>query len=406
MRMGWMKKGLAAAFGGLAVLLLAAVGVLSAMYSPTYLYRTIAWQAADVGDHARFPERPVAAAATPFVFEPSDDPDAEARVMRALGGGLAGMSPEAFLAETGTQAFIVVQHDRLLAEGYFGGFGRDSIATSFSVAKSYLSALIGIAIEEGAIGGLDDSITTYLPELLERDARFADITIRDLLDMTSGIGYEETGFIGGDDSLTYYFEDLRELALHRTRIDEPPGERWHYNNYNPLLLGIILERATGMPVAEYLEQRLWTRIGAEFPASWSLDREGGLEKLESGINARPIDFAKLGRLYLHGGDWDGHQVVPAEWVADSMTGMRTEPGFWPPEFSSPDGSLSHALYWWRMTRPNGEVISIAHGNLGQFVVVAPAQDLVIVRTGAEYGASASDWFLLFGVIADGLSEAG
>ena len=397
-----LKKGLVVGFGGLAVLLAVVIVVLSAMYSPTYLLRSVAWQAADVGDYARFPERAVAAADQPFVFAPADDPDAEARVLGALGAGLTGMGPEEFLAGTKTQAFIVIQHDRLLYERYFGGFGRESTATSFSVAKSYLSTLIGIAVEEGAIGSLDDPITTYLPELLQRDVRFGDITIRHLLDMTSGIRYEENHFIGGDDGLTYYFDDLRRLALERTQIQEPAGERWHYNNYHPLLLGLILERTTGMPVARYLEQRLWTRIGTEFPASWSLDHEDGFEKLESGINARPIDFAKLGRLYLHGGDWDGDQVVPADWVRESATVDAKDPGYWPDTFTSPEGSISHERFWWRLTRPNGEVISIAHGNLGQFIVVAPAQDLVIVRTGEEYGVPPSDWFQLFGLIADGL----
>ena len=137
-------------------------------------------------------------------------------------------------------------------------------------------------------------MTDYVPELLARDARFADITISQLLDMTSGIHYEEFPLPNGDDALTYYFDDLRALAIERTQIDEAPGMRWHYDNYNPLLLGLVLERATGMPVAEYLGERLWTKIGTESAASWSLDREGGFEKMESGINARPSTSPSLG----------------------------------------------------------------------------------------------------------------
>ena len=226
---------------------------------------------------------------------------------------------------TGTQAFIVIQDDTILYERYVGAFWRDSVATSFSVAKSYLSALVGIAFEDGAIRSVDDPITRYLPELVERDARFGSITIRHLLDMTSGIHYEETGLPNGDDALTYYFDDLRALALERTTIDEPPGQRWHYTNYNPLLLGLILERTTGVRVADYLADRLWTRIGSEFEASWSLDHENGLEKLESGLNARPIDFAKFGRLYLNGGVWAGEQVVPSAWVEASIQTVGDDP---------------------------------------------------------------------------------
>lgn len=233
---------------------------------------------------------------------------------------------------TATQAFIVIREDELLYEGYFGDFERDSIATSSSTSKSYLSALVGIAIGEGAIGSPDDPITDYLPELLARDERFRQITIQHLLDMASGIRYEENGFITGDDALTYYYDDLRALALERTEIDGPPGERWHYNNYHPLLLGLVLERSTGMPVADYLSERLWGRIGAEFPASWSLGSDDGFEKLESGINARPIDFAKLGSLYLNGGAWGGQQVVPPDWVSASTSAAETvdHAAYYPP----------------------------------------------------------------------------
>jgi len=122
--------------------------------------------------------------------------------------------------------------------------------------------------------------------------------------------------VNGDDAKTYCYPDLRELALEETRITGTAGEHFHYNNYHPLLLGLVLERATGVAVADYLEAKIWQPIGAEYPGSWSLD-EHGFEKMESGINGRAIDFAKFGRLYLDDGDRDGTQVVPAAWVAAS-----------------------------------------------------------------------------------------
>lgn len=294
-----------------------ALGVLAAVYSPGYVYRWLAWQDADVGDAARFPERPIAAPDEPFRFSSPDDPEAAGAVVLAALGEATGRDPVEFLESTGTQAFLVVRDDTILYEGYLGGFARGDVATSFSVAKSFVSAMVGIAIEEGLIGGVDDPVTRSLPELAARDPRFAEITIGHLLDMTSGLRYRESSVPWGDDPLTYYFDDLRRLAIEHTEVVGEPGVNWVYNNYNPILLGMVLERATGMPVAGYLETRVWRRIGAEFPASWSLDREDGFEKMESGLNARPIDFAKLGRLYLHGGTWDGEQVVPAEWAAES-----------------------------------------------------------------------------------------
>ncbi|HET6381378.1 MAG TPA: serine hydrolase [candidate division Zixibacteria bacterium] len=386
---------------------LVGLAVLSAVFSPGYLFRWAVWQDADVGDYARFPARPVEQADEPFTLEVPNDPAAAAASVRSAleASAPVGTDAEAFLERTGTQAFIVIRDDTVLYEGYFGGFQRDSTATSFSVAKSYVSALIGIAIQEGAIRSVDDPITDYVPELLERDERFADIRIGNLLDMTSGLRYEETGLPWGDDALTYYFDDLRALAVERTEIVEPPGERWHYVNYNPLLLGLVLERTTDTSVSDYLGSRIWSRIGTEFPASWSLDHEGGFEKMESGINARPIDFAKLGTLYLQDGSWDGERIVPEDWVAASVDpSVDGAAPVYPDSFHQPYGTISHQRYWWRIARPDGRYAFTALGNHGQLVFVVPDEDLIVVRNGREYGISSFEWFGVLLTMADELSD--
>jgi CubicO group peptidase (beta-lactamase class C family) len=322
--------------------------------------RAIIWMDADTGDHRRFPARVIEAPqrAAPLERAPVDL-DAE----RVSGRPLADL-----LSTSATTAFIVLRGDTVVYERYFGGDDRTSIQTSFSVAKSFASALVGIALEEGAIGGVDDPITRYLPELLERDRRFGQITIAHLISMTSGLRYEESGLPWGDDAQTYYGTDLRDLALSDTEIVEPPGTRWHYNNYNPLLLGMILERATGVPVAEYLERKLWKPLGAEFDASWSLDSEdSGFEKMESGINARAIDFARLGVLYLNDGRWLGRQIVPRSWIRASTSAAP---------------AAYHYGYWWWL-EPGGAFL--ARGNLGQFVFVDPRREVVIARFGEDEG---------------------
>ena len=116
---------------------------------------------------------------------------------------------------------------------------------------------------------------------------------------------------------TYYDTDLRSLAL-SAKIEEAPGKRFHYNNYNPLLLGIILERTTHKHVSQYLEEKIWKPLGMEAPGSWSLDSDAsGFEKMESGINARAIDFARIGRLFLNNGNWNGKQIISEKWVNES-----------------------------------------------------------------------------------------
>jgi hypothetical protein len=267
--------------------------LVSVIIYPTDYFVRLRWLDADVYDYLKFPERRLEASSTPFYFDEELDED-RVRDLFETSPGVDDL--DTFLEETGTQAFIVIQDDNILYERYFNGAERDSIVTSFSVAKSFDSALIGIAIEEGVINSVDDPITNYLPELAERDPAFSEITIRDLLMMSSGIKYREFPFLNGDDAKTYYYPDLRQLALEQTEIVGDPGDTFLYNNYHPLLLGLIIERATGAPVTDYLQQKIWEPLGMEFDGSWSLDsEESSFEKMESGINGRAIDFAKLGR---------------------------------------------------------------------------------------------------------------
>jgi len=199
-----------------------------------------------------------------------------------------------FLTETETTVFLVVKDGVLVHEWYAGGIDPNALHTSFSISKSILSTAIGMAVQDGFIGSLEDPITDYVPELLERDPRFSDITLRHLITMTSGLKYVEDSSPFGDAINTYYATDLRRSAIRNTVIVEEPGKNYLYNNYNPLLLGMALERATGMTVSKYISETWWAPMGAEADASWSMDSfYNRFEKMESGFNARPIDFARL-----------------------------------------------------------------------------------------------------------------
>lgn len=150
--------------------------------------------------------------------------------------------------------------------------------------------------------------------------------------------------------------------------------------------GMILERATSRPVAKFMEERLWQPLGAEADATWSLDSDrSGFEKMESGINARAIDFVKLGSLYLHEGDWNGKRILPASWVRGS-TAMSTEH----------DPSSDYGYWWWTYRNEELGNYYAARGNKGQYIVVVPARDAVIVRDGKDFG-DVEDWV---GAIAD------
>ncbi|MGI8876694.1 MAG: serine hydrolase domain-containing protein [Egibacteraceae bacterium] len=360
---------------GLSLVLVCAVvyGVARATTDRFGASRAIAWLEADTEDIHRFPSRAIPA---------GDD------VLELPAGGPLDLAavwptgdPESFLEDTRTAAFLVVQDGAIRYEGYFNGTSPEDPRTSFSVAKSAVSTLIGLAIADGAIGSVDEKITDYIPELVERDPRFADITIRHLLTMSSGLRYAERSLPWSDDVQTYYGTDLRGTAL-SAKVVEPPGRTFLYNNYNPLLEGLILERATGRRVSDYLSEALWRPMGAEADASWSLDSQwSGFEKMESGLNAVARDYARFGLLFANDGRAGGRQVLPAKWVR-LATSSGAETG--PADF--------YALHWWT-GRSNGEPLPEGHfmavGNFGQFVYVAPDRDLVIVRLGDDWGTE--DW---------------
>jgi CubicO group peptidase (beta-lactamase class C family) len=373
-------------------------------YPAEYVNRLLRWGEADVYDYQKFPERLLETSDTPFELPLALD---EERVRTQFEVAPDIDDFDSFLADNRTQAFIVIQDDAIIYEQYFNGASRDSIVTSFSTAKSFASALIGIAISEGHIQSVDDSITDYLPELLDRDPAFGNITIRDLLMMSSGIRYHEFPFVNGDDAKTYYYPDLRKLALEHTFIVGQPSEKFLYNNYHPLLLGMIIERATGTSVTHYLQEKIWKPIGMEYPGSWSLD-ERGFEKMESGINARAIDFAKFGRLFVHNGNWNGVQVVPAEWVAESTqadTSVDYEKYYYD-DFIFKDGRGYYKYMWWGIQRDGQNYDFIALGNHGQFVYISPRINLIIIRFGESYGefGGAQGWVDLFYGFASTLDE--
>jgi CubicO group peptidase (beta-lactamase class C family) len=349
--------------------------------------RAVVWRESDVGDQDRFPSRRIPAGAR---MSPLRAGAAADLVVSSEGKGL-----DEFLGETDTLAFLVVYDDRLIYERYFDGATRESLQTSFSAAKSFVSTLVGIAIDAGLIGSVDEPVTDYLPELAERDPGFRQITLRHLLTMSSGIRYREGGFPSlGDDTYTYYGVDLRDVALDRVRIDGPPGLTWQYNNYHPLLLGLVLERVTGTSVSGFMAKTLWQPLGAEADATWNLDSErSGFEKLESGLNARPVDYARFGLLFLHNGEWNGRRIVSKDWV-------RAATGADP----ATDSAYYHGYryFWWIDVERPGRFYAL--GKYGQYVYVAPDADAVVVRFGRDWGLGSITWLATFRDIADQLKR--
>lgn len=377
---------------------------MSAIESPLYAWRVLAYGQSDTNDWQVFPERPIAAAAIPSSL-PVAVGGVPELVNYPYGGALKTEPLAQLLDRTDTKAFIVVWNDRIVLEAYPNST-RDAVNTSFSTAKSIDSALIGAAIADGLIGSVDDPVIKYLPEIKGRgiDA----LTIRDLLMMNTGIRYvpnEELPFYMapfGDDARTYYSADMRRLALSVEAGPAPIGKAFRYNKVHPLLEGLILERVTGMSVSKYLERRIWQPMGAEFSATWSLDSEQfGFEKMESGLNVRAIDFARFGEIFLHNGLWNGHQILPREWVAQSTAPADPDPREWQTFPNWPKVGGYYGYHWWGLTNSDGSYDFMARGQYDQLIYVAPRKNVVVVRMGNQPDP-AVDWGRIVQKMVDAL----
>ena len=301
-----------------------------------------------------------------------------------------------FLTDSKTTAFLIVRDGVLVTEWYAEDRDPDALHNSFSVTKSVMSTTIGMAIEDGHISSINDPITDYVPELLQQDPRFGDITLRHLITMTSGIAYDEEGRSPyADEVNTYFGTDLRRSAITNPIIVEEPGQTWLYNNYNPQLLGMALERATGMTISEYMSQSWWGPMGAEADASWSVDSfYNRFEQSAHGFNARPRDLARFGLMFANGGIVDGEQVVPRDWVDEATA---------PTNVSIGDNDFleqNYNYFWWVL--PDGRYF--AQGHRGQYVFVSPDDSTVIVRMGRDEGSTG--WPSLLSSLSDRIGSSG
>lgn len=274
----------------------------------------------------------------------------------------------AFADGRNTQGLVVVHEGAIVAEWYAEGADADSWAASWSVAKSFTSALIGIAVEEGHIPSVDEPMTTWYPDWAERG--LGDVTLRDVLQMAPGLDWNENynpeGGVSDIIQLVVFEEDHLAYAAERER-NGAPGETFDYSSGTTMLLSGVLEQATGMPADEYADQKLFDPIGMD-PVDWWRDAAGNTLTYCC-LDTTSRDYARFGQLYLNGGRWGDEQVVPADYVADSLDGAP----------ASPD---RYGYQWWLddIDGVPADLVS-ANGHDGQYIHVIPSLDLVVVRNG-------------------------
>ena len=276
--------------------------------------------------------------------------------------------------ELQTAAFLIIQNDSLFHESYFDGYTKDSKSNSFSMAKSVITMALGKAIMEGKIKSLDQKLIDFFPELKGEFAK--EVTVGDLSSMTSGLNWDEKYYSPLSIVTRAYFDDDLKKVMLGLEINEKPGQTFKYLSGATQLLAMCIEKATGEYVADYVSKSFWQPMGAENEALWQLDHEeDGIEKAYCCIASNARDFARFGKLYLNNGNWNGKQILDSTFVKKTIT----------PRFSE---SPQYGYGWW-LHNFLGKDLYYMRGHLGQFVIVIPQDNLIIVRLGHLKGIQTS-----------------
>ena len=286
---------------------------------------------------------------------------------------------EATLKQYQSIAFLVFKNDSVLNEYYWDGYNDSSLTNSFSMAKSFISLLTGIALKEGKIKSLDQKVYDFIPDYKVGNRN--KLTIRHLLTMSAALSWEESYLNPlGPTTEAYYGDDLKGLILKQDIVGEP-GKKFNYQSGASQLLALVVEKATGEKVADYAAQKLWQPLNAVHDAQWSLDKKEGTEKAYCCFYSNARDFARIGSLYLHQGNWKGKQIVDSSYVAESVTPYPLD-----------NNGKPNAIYgyqWW-IGNYSGKKVFYCRGILGQYICVIPDENIVFVRLGHKRGEKNAD----------------
>lgn len=337
--------------------------------------RFVVYNFADINDHKKFPSATAHKGENSFSFPVAT----QFKIPNDLLVNNIAQPFEEYLEQNNTVAFLIIKNDTIQYEKYWDKYHQASVVSSFSVAKSVTSILIGCALDDGLIQSVLEPITNYIPEFKENG--FDKVTIEHVLQMTSGLDFKESYFNPFGHAATFYYGTNLRKAIKKLKLKNEPGKDFDYVSGNTQLLGLILERALkNKSITKYLEEKIWIPLEMEYDATWSLDRKrNGLEKTFCCLNARARDFAKIGRLFLNKGNWNGKQIVSEKWVEKST------------KIDIMNGSAWYYQYQWWLPTQTGDYM--AQGILGQFIYVNPTNNVIIVRLGKNTG-KANWWKLL------------
>lgn len=327
---------------------------------------------------AMFFSAPIARSGPVFEFE-----TARTTLPATFGGVDGEQSVAGFLEASKTTSILVIRNDKIEFEDYFLGTGPDDLRISWSVAKSFLSAMIGVTVGQGAIESLDDPVIKYAPSL--KGSAYERATVRNVANMASGVAFNED-YLDYDSDINKMGRalalggSLDEFAASITATAGEPGENWRYVSIDTHVLGMVLRGATGSTVADFMSANLWSKIGVEADARYVTDAKGAAFVL-GGLNMRTRDYARFGRLILNDGVWEGEQVLPEGWVAESTSVSAPPP-------VDPNFPFVYGYQWWSPRDADEEVFAI--GVYGQYIWIDRKAGVVIVKTSADRNFRAND----------------
>ncbi len=333
--------------------------------------RMIKYYKADIDDHKIFPYTEVNKGEKTFYFKDGKNSVLAKKIdtISTVKEGKRYLIDDFLKNQTQTTAFMVIKSDSIVYEKYYKGYKRDSISNIFSVSKSITSLLVGIAIDESIIKSINDPITNYIPELSKANKTFKKLTIAHLLNMRSGLKFNETYRNPFDEVSKLYYGKNQLKQISKLEFIHEPGTYHSYQSVCTTLLGIAIERASNKQLGKYLEEKLWKPLQMENNATWSID-----DKIRKNtkafccLNTTAIDLAKLARLVLHKGRFDGKQIISEKWI-EKITKANKENDCY--------------QYQWYSYQCSEDYYAL--GILGQIVFVAPKEELIIIRLGKSSG---------------------
>lgn len=321
-------------------------------------YRVVRYGNAGIDDYRTFPQDTIHKGCPSFIFAETPHEERLFDTLPAFRAyGEMRTIQEALETEKRKLScgILLIRNDSVIYEYYQGDIKRDAVSTVFSISKSLTALLCGIAIDEGYIKSVSDPVTDYLPELRDADPHFSKLTIEHLLDMRAGLKFKENyGFnpFSAMARLHYGRNMLRQMK--HLKFKEEPGASFEYNSMATAILGIVIERAVGRSYADYMSEKLWQPLGMEHDAFISVNSiNKRYPRAYAGISATVRDLAKVGRLYLNGGNIGGRQIVDSTWIETTLSTKRAHN-------NTGNSVRGYSYSWWRNRRPvlndNGSVI--------------------------------------------------